>query len=134
MTPKEHLSRVKVLFDLIQQTETEISMLKASADGMQGFSYDKERVQTSLADTGLENQLVIIEQMESRLKDLRVEYQLVRERVTANIDKLTNERERKVLNLRYIEFKEWSDIFTEMNATQDVVYSLHKRALNHYRC
>ena len=134
MTPKEHLSRVRILHDLIEQTKVEISMLKASADGMQGFSYDKERVQTSLADVGLETQIVLIEQKETRLKELNIEYQLVRERVLAGINALKNEREKKVLKLRYIEFKEWSEIFAEMNATQDVVYGLHKRALNHYKC
>ena len=134
MTPKEHLSRVKRTYDLIQDIESEIRMLNVTRDGLTGMSFDKELVQTSLTDTGLENQIILIEQKEDRLKELRKEYKLIRADAEQRIDKLKVEGERKVLKLRYREFKEWSDICEEMRKTQDAVYSLHKRALNHYIC
>ena len=134
MTPKEHLSRVKRIHDLIQDIEAEIKMLNSTRDGLTGMSFDKELVQTSLTDTGLENQIILIEQKEDRLKELRKEYKLIRADAEQRIDKLKVEGERKVLKLRYLEFKEWSDICEEMQKTQDAVYSLHKRALNHYIC
>jgi len=134
MTPKEHLSRVKRTYDLIQDIESEIRMLNVTRDGLTGMSFDKELVQTSLTDTGLENQIILIEQKEDRLKELRKEYKLIRADAEQRIDKLKVEGERKVLKLRYLEFKEWSDICEEMRKTQDAVYSLHKRALNHYIC
>ena len=134
MTPKEHLSRVKRTYDLIQDIESEIRMLNVTRDGLTGMSFDKELVQTSLTDTGLENQIILIEQKEDRLKELRKEYKLIRADAEQRIDKLKLEGERKVLKLRYLEFKEWSDICEEMQKTQDAVYSLHKRALNHYIC
>ena len=134
MTPKEHLSRVKRTYDLIQDIESEIRMLKSTRDGLTGMSFDKELVQTSLTDTGLENQIILIEQKEDRLKELRKEYKLIRADAEQRIDKLKVEGERKVLKLRYLDFKEWSDICEEMQKTQDAVYSLHKRALNHYIC
>jgi len=134
MTPKEHLSRVKRTYDLIQDIESEIRMLNVTRDGLTGMSFDKELVQTSLTDTGLENQIILIEQKEDRLKELRKEYKLIRADAEQRIDKLKVEGERKVLKLRYLEFKEWSDICEEMQKTQDAVYSLHKRALNHYIC
>ena len=134
MTPKEHLSRVKRTYDLIQDIESEIRMLNVTRDGLTGMSFDKELVQTSLTDTGLENQIILIEQKEDRLKELRKEYKLIRADAEQRIDKRKVEGERKVLKLRYLEFKEWSDICEEMRKTQDAVYSLHKRALNHYIC
>ena len=134
MTPKEHLSRVKRTYDLIQDIESEIRMLNVTRDGLTGMSFDKELVQTSLTDTGLENQIILIEQKEDKLKELRKEYKLIRADAEQRIDKLKVEGERKVLKLRYLEFKEWSDICEEMHKTQDAVYSLHKRALNHYIC
>ena len=134
MTPKEHLSRVKRIHDLIQDIEAEIKMLNSTRDGLTGMSFDKELVQTSLTDTGLENQIILIEQKEDRLKELRKEYQIVRADVSSRIERLKLEQEQKVLKLRYLEFKEWSDICEEMQKTQDAVYSLHKRALNHYIC
>lgn len=134
MTPKEHLSRVKRTYDLIQDIESEIGMLKSTRDGMTGMSFDKELVQTSLTDTGLENQIILIEQKQDRLNELKREYQIIRADVSERIGKLKVEGERKVLKLRYLDFKEWSDICEEMQKTQDAVYSLHKRALNHYIC
>lgn len=134
MTPKEHLSRVKHLYDLIQDIKAEINMLNSTRDGLTGMSFDKELVQTSLTDTGLENQIILIEQKESRLKELEKEYQLVRADVEKRIEKIKLEQERKVLILRYLQFKEWSEICQEMNRTQDAVFSLLKRSLNHYIC
>ena len=133
MTPKEHLMRVKRCYDLIQDTESEIKMLKIQLDGMSGMRYDKERVQTSLYDTGIENVIILIEQKENRLIDMKKEYLKIRASVTDRIMKIRNERERKVLILRYLDFKEWEQVFQEIDGTPDVVFSLHRRALNHYK-
>ena len=132
MTPKEHLLRVKVYFDLIRDTKMEIEILNSQLDGMSGMGYDKELVQTSLADTRIENQLILIEQKEKRLASFRKKYRQARREVSFRISGLKNERERKVLTLRYLRFMEWRDIFVEMKETQDIVFQIHKRALNHY--
>ena len=134
MTPKEDLMRVKRYYDLIHDTESEIKMLQIQKDGMSGMRYDKDRVQTSLYDTGLENLIIQIEQKSNRLIDLKEEYLKIRASVTDRIMKIRNERERKVLILRYLDFKEWEQVFQEMDGTPDIVFSLHKRALNHYKC
>ena len=88
MTPKEHLMRVKRYYDLIQDTESEIRMLKIQLDGMSGMRYDKERVQTSLYDTGIENVIILIEQKENRLIDMKKEYLKIRASVSAKIEKI----------------------------------------------
>ena len=134
MTPKEHLSQVKRIHDLIQDIRGEIRMLQIQADGLTGMSFDKELVQTSLTDTGLENQIILIEQKQNRLKELERDYQRIKADVEQRIAKLTIDGERDVLKFRYLMFLEWSAIFIRMNKSQDAVYSLHKRALNHYKC
>lgn len=134
MTPKEHLSQVKRIHDLIQDIRGEIRMLQIQADGLTGMSFDKELVQTSLTDTGLENQIILIEQKQNRLKELEKDYTRIRNDVEKRIDKLTVEGERDVLKYRYLKFLEWSVIFVRMGKSQDAVYGLHKRALNHYKC
>lgn len=134
MTPKEHLSQVKRIHDLIQDIRDEIRMLEIQRDGLTGMSFDKELVQTSLTDAGLENQIILIEQKQNRVKELEQDYNRIREDVEKRIEKLTIEGERDVLKYRYLMFLEWPDIFSRMNKTQDAVYALHKRALNHYKC
>lgn len=134
MTPKEHLSQVKRIHDLIEDIKSEIKMLKIQRDGLTGMSYDKELVQTSLTDTGLENQIILIEQKQSRLAELERDYDRIREDVRKRIDRIQLETERNVLEYRYLRFLEWSDICNVMQKTQDSVYSLHKRALQHYIC
>ena len=109
-------------------------MLKIQRDGLTGMSYDKELVQTSLTDTGLENQIILIEQKQSRLAELERDYDRIREDVRKRIDRIQLETERNVLEYRYLRFLEWSDICNVMQKTQDSVYSLHKRALQHYIC
>ena len=132
MTAKEHLQRVKIYHDLIEDTKLEIQMLCCTLDGLTGMSFDKEQVQTSLTDAGIENQLILKEQKELRLEQLKRNYEQILTDVKNRIDKLTNETERKVLTLRYLYFFEWSAICKKLNKTQDRVFSLHKRALKHY--
>lgn len=132
MTAKEHLQRVKIYHDLIEDTKLEIQMLCCTLDGLTGMSFDKEQVQTSLTDAGIENQLILKEQKELRLDQLKRNYEQILTDVKNRIDKLTNETERKVLTLRYLDFFEWSAICKKLNKTQDSVFSLHKRALKHY--
>lgn len=134
MTPKEHLIRVKRYHDLIQEIRTEIQMMNSTKDGLTGMSFDKELVQTSLTDTGLENQIILIEEKRKKLVQLESSYHRIREDVQSRIDKLWVEDEQKVLKMRYLDFLEWSVICERMNKTQDAVFSLHRRALNHYIC
>ena len=134
MTPKEHLIRVKRYHDLIQEIRTEIQMMNSTKDGLTGMSFDKELVQTSLTDTGLENQIILIEEKQKKLVQLEGSYHRIREDVQSRIDKLWVEDEQKVLKMRYLDFLEWSVICERMNKTQDAVFSLHRRALNHYIC
>jgi len=134
MTPKEHLIRVKRYHDLIQEIRTEIQMMNSTKDGLTGMSFDKELVQTSLTDTGLENQIILIEEKRKKLIQLESSYHRIRKDVQSRIDKLWVEDEQKVLKMRYLDFLEWSVICERMSKTQDAVFSLHRRALNHYIC
>lgn len=134
MTAKEHLIRVKRYHDLIQEIRIEIQMMNSTKDGLTGMSFDKELVQTSLTDTGLENQIILIEEKRKKLIQLEGSYHRIREDVQSRIDKLWVEDEQKVLKMRYLDFLEWSVICERMNKTQDAVFSLHRRALNHYIC
>lgn len=134
MTPKEYLNQPKVLRDLIREQETDLKMLEAEADGMTGISFDKEPVKVSLVQSGTEEYIVKIEQLRQAIEANKHKFNIVYADVERTIDKLGNEREKQVLKLRYLMFLEWKVIFSQMNETQDVVYSLHKRALNHIRC
>ena len=133
MTPKEFLNQPRVLRDLIKDQENELKMLEAGADGMTGISFDKEPVKVSIVQSGTEEYLVRIENLKQSIDKNKRKYTKVYHEVYFKIHNLTNERERKILLMRYIEFKEWEEIFP-LFETQDVVYSLHKRALNRIRC
>ena len=134
MTPKEYLNQPKVLRDLIREQEFDLKMLEAEADGMTGISFDKEPVKSSPVQSGTEEYIVRIEQLKQAIEANKHKYNIVYIDVEKTINKLTNEREKKVLKFRYLMFLEWRVIFLRMNSTQDVVYSLHKRALNHIKC
>ena len=134
MTPKEFLNQPRVLRDLIREQEGELMMLQAQADGMTGIAYDKEPVKVSLVQSGTEEYIMRIEQLKQSIEQNKRKFNIIYVNVEKTIDKLTNEREIRVLKLRYLMFLDWKVIFAQMEETQDVVYSLHKRALNHVRC
>ena len=133
MTPKEFLNQPRVLRDLIKDQEDELKMLEAEADGMTGISFDKEPVKVSLVQSGTEEYLIRIENLKQSIKENEMKFSKMFERVQSKIEALSNEREKTVLKLRYLEFREWEEIFL-LFETQDIVYSLHKRALNRIRC
>lgn len=133
MTAKEHLQQVKRYYDLVRNTEDEIRMMQAQMDGMSGFAYDKERVQVSLTGSNIDDAIILIEERKKSLEKFKRKYVQIFGQVSENIQKMKNEREKTVLINRYLEFKEWGQVFSEMGETQDVVFSLHKRALTHYR-
>ena len=134
MTPKEFLNQPRVLRDLIREHEGVLMMLQAQADGMTGIAYDKEPVKVSLVQSGTEEYIMRIEQLKQSIEQNKRKFNIIYANVEKTIDKLTNEREIRVLKLRYLMFLDWKVIFAQMEETQDVVYSLHKRALNHIRC
>ena len=107
MTPKEYLNQPKVLRDLIREQEFDLKMLEAEADGMTGISFDKEPVKVSLVQSGTEEYIVRIEQLKQAIEANKYKFNIVYADVERTIDKLTNEREKRVLKLRYLMFLEW---------------------------
>jgi replicative DNA helicase len=134
MTPREFLNQPRRLRDLIRNLEDELRMLQAEADGMTGIAYDKDPVQVSLTQSGTEEYVLRMEELRESILNQKQKYNIIVIQVEKTIDELTTEREIRILKMRYLRFMEWKEIFSALQETQDVVYSLHKRALNHYRC
>ena len=134
MTPKEYLNQPKVLRDLIREQEADLKMLEAEADGMTGIAYDKDPVQVSLTQSGTEEYVLRMEELRESILNQKQKYNIIVIQVEKTIDELTNEREIRILKMRYLRFMEWKEIFSALQETQDVVYSLHKRAMGHLRC
>ena len=70
MTNTEYLEQLSVLEDKIESQKLYIEELKSALSGLDAIRYDKDRVQSSPDDNAMLDQLIKIEDEESKLKKM----------------------------------------------------------------
>ena len=129
MTAKEYLNRISVLEDEIKRKQQRCITLRDVAMNT-SVNNSNEAVQRTRNKSPLESIVtkVIdlereIEADEARLVDLKAE-------VWEQLDKLTDEIQKRILWLRYVERKPWRYISVAVHFTSRYVYKLHIKALD----
>lgn len=126
---KERLKQIKKLDTRIKQKERQYWELYYAAIGLGAIRYDKDPVQVTKTPDHMANQIhKYIEMKREILKEkeqlLRLKSEIIRE-----IHKLTDDRYINVLYKRYVEFKDYDTIATEMHYAVGYVKTLHHKAL-----
>lgn len=131
MTAKEYLNRISVLEDEIKRKQQRCRTLRDVAMNT-SVNNSNDAVQTSRDKNPLEKILtkVIdldreIEADEARLVDLKAE-------VWEQLDKMTDERRKRILWLHYAENKSWKELAEEMFISRRHILRLHKYALDEF--
>lgn len=133
MTSKEYLKQIYFLTQAIEDEESEIKMIQICADGMTGMGFDKEMIKDSIPVSGIETNYLKIEMLKEKIEKQRGKLKQIKEDATKRIALMRNERERKILKLKYFDFLSWEQIMSEFETdSKDAVYSLHRRALSHF--
>ena len=131
MTAKEYLNRISVLEDEIKRKQQRCRTLRDVAMNT-SVNNSNDAVQTTRDKNPLEKILakVIdldreIEADEARLVDLKAE-------VWEQLDKLTDERHKRILWLKYVERKNGNYIADDLERTPRHIRRLHRRALESF--
>jgi len=131
MTAKEYLNRISVLEDEIKRKQQRCRTLRDVAMNT-SVNNSNDVVQTTRDKNPLEKILtkVIdldreIEADEARLVDLKAE-------VWEQLDKLTDERHKRILWIHYAERKTWNKVAGEMYVSRRHMLRLHKDALDEF--
>lgn len=129
MTTKEYLNRAYVLNKKIKKDKEIIANLKDAAMNTSANASD-ERVQTS-APTGsrMSTFVEMIVELENSVNKQEQELKVVRDEITTEINKITDIKQRLVLQLRYLDYYSWSNIAGVLCCSESLVYKIHSDGL-----
>nr|DAV24221.1 MAG TPA: Protein of unknown function (DUF722) [Caudoviricetes sp.] len=129
MTTKEYLNRAYVLNKKITKDKEIIANLKDAAMNTSANVSD-ERVQTS-APTGsrMSTFVEMIVELENSVNKQEQELKVVRDEITTEINKITDIKQRLVLQLRYLDYYSWSNIAGVLCCSESLVYKIHSDGL-----
>ncbi|MDO4362903.1 MAG: DUF1492 domain-containing protein [Clostridia bacterium] len=129
MTTKEYLNRAYVLNKKIKKDKEIIANLKDAAMNTSANVSD-ERVQTS-APTGsrMSTFVEMIVELEEGVNKQETELKIVRDEITTEINKITDIKQRLVLQLRYLDYYSWSNIAGVLCCSESLVYKIHSDGL-----
>ena len=133
MNAQKYLQQIKMLETKIKQKEEQIEYLKEAASGAGAIRYDKDKVQTSMTDSKLENLVIQYMTLEQEVQEQILHLEQVRHRIIGEIQELHDDRYINVLFKRYVEIKSYELIAVEMNYSFDYVKELHRDALEDFR-
>lgn len=129
MTTKEYLNRAYMLNKKIKKDKEIIANLKDAAMNTSANVSD-ERVQTS-APTGsrMSTFVEMIVELENSVNKQEQELKVVRDEITTEINKITDIKQRLVLQLRYLDYYSWSNIAGVLCCSESLVYKIHSDGL-----
>lgn len=134
MTVKEYLSQVKDLEEDIIDQKHYIETLRESLTSIGGMEMNPDKVQTSGADKDkFATVIAKVVDAEEKLKRMEEKLCLLKVQIAEQIHQMDDLQFKKLLNLRYLEWKQFGTIrlvALEMGYSVDHTKRLHKYAID----
>lgn len=127
MTASEHLKEIKEIDLLIRYKQARIKELWDSAV-YTGVSYEP-RVQSSRNFDKRSDTICKIIELEEDIKELQEEMQQMKAEAIEAAKGLNDENQEQVIVQRYVEFKSWNEIATNLGCSRRWILELNRRAL-----
>lgn len=125
---KEELKEIRHLDYRIKSKRTQIEDLRDKAQCLKGINYTSDKVQVS-SENRIEEIIAKICDMENSLaKEIDVLLDL-KAKAKNEIDSITDKKLRDVLEMRYLEMRNWEYIAVQMNYNYRWILRLHGKAL-----
>jgi DNA-directed RNA polymerase specialized sigma subunit len=130
MTAKEYLSKGRELYFKIKNHELIIDNLKRLEQSIPTPQFDQEVVDhTRSFKAPFEKWIIMRIDWENTVKKEKEELAKVQKELGDVIMKIDDTSYQAVLMLRYVAFKNWTDIASELSFSDSYVYRLHGKAL-----
>lgn len=130
MTAKEYMKQAKILLRRIDRKQKEADALRQKLSAPQSPDFSDMPKTISPAQNEIEIGVAKIISLEEEILVFRTELDSMIAEVNNNISKLDNSDMRDLLTKRYVEFKDWKVIFSEMGYSKSSAYRLHQEALS----
>ena len=133
MRAKEYLRSLKRLDVKIKHLRWELAELENKAIGISSVDYSGDNVQSSSSgDPALVKMMPKIKAVKDELEKAIEDFVEKRHEMILMIDSLSNTNHIQVLFKRYVEFKKFDDIATEMSYEVQSVKNLHWKAIQEF--
>lgn len=129
MNPKEYMAEAERLRRRIERKENEITMLRVSAEKMMGMGSSDASKTDSKNLHKMESAVCKIIVLQEEVDGIRQELDILMGDMNKQIQSVTDADARDLLTKRYLEFKPWKIIISDMSYCKAHVYRLHNRAL-----
>lgn len=130
MTAKEYLSKGRELYFKIKNHELIIENLKRLEQSIPTPQFDQEVVDhTRSFKAPFEKWIIMRIDWENTVKKEKEKLVKIQKEVAEVIMRIDDISYQSILMLRYVEFKNWTDIATELSFSNSYVYKLHGKAL-----
>ena len=130
MNPKEYMAEAERLRKRIERKENEIAMLRVSAEGMMGMGNSDAPKTDSKNLHKMESAVCKIIALQEEVDGIKQELDSLKSTVSKQILSLRNSDARDMFSKRYLEFKPWKIIFTEMGYSKSSAYRLHQEYID----
>ncbi len=130
MTAKEYMKQAKILLRRIDRKQKEADTLRQKLSLPKSPAYSDMPKTVSPESHEIEVGIAKIISLEEEVSSIRGELDLMIAEVNHNISQLDDSDMRDLLIKRYVEFKSWKVIFSEMGYSKSSAYRLHQQALS----
>lgn len=126
------LFKVEKLYNSIVKKEEHILWLRSIVDSAKSPRLTKDKVQTSIDPDRLSRVMDEVIDEERELEEMKSEYLELQVIVLDKIERIDADLQRKVLKMRYLDFKTLVDISDETGYSYDHIKRTHRKAVHHY--
>lgn len=133
VTAKQFLKQAYRLDELILSNQEELMKLKEMSTSIGSFDYSKDRVQTSPSgDAPYTNQIIKIIELENEIQSEIDKMTELKKAIRNAINQVENPDEKLLLRNRYLNFKTWNEIGSEMHYSLRTIHRIHQSALDNF--
>ena len=130
MISKEELKSIPRMNEQLEHLKNRLQELNDIATTVQGVNYD-ERVQTS-GDANSMNTVDMVLDQRLRIEKLQDKIRNVQKEALKIFRLIDDPVSATIMEMRYLDMKEWDDISSELNYSKRHVLRLHGEVLNEF--
>lgn len=127
------LFKIEQLNRKILKKEEHVLWLRSIVDSAKSPQLREDKIQTSIDTDKMSRVMCDIIDEEHELDQLRAEYLELQVKVLDKIERIDVDLQRKVLKMKYLDFKSLPDIGEELHYSYEHIRRTHKKALQNYK-
>ena len=129
MNAKQYLKQLFFIDQTVTDSLAELDELRSRATTLGAVDYSKDKIQSGKVSDPTASSVAIIVDLESTIREKISSYRKTKTEVEKTIEGVTDQNVKLVLLKRYVYFKDFDDIATDLKYTAQHVKRLHGQGL-----